>query len=40
MKKTLDQHFSENFFCYVVYFQLRSVDLPDDFEKSIANTEV
>lgn len=40
MKTTLNDYFTKNLFSTVHFFQLRSVDLPDAFEKAIMTTEV
>jgi hypothetical protein len=40
MKSGLDERLKKDLFCEVVFFQLRSIDLPDPYELSIQNTEV
>ncbi len=40
MKTALNDYFTKNLFSTVHFFQLRSVDLPDLFEKAIMTTEV
>ena len=40
MQKKLNATFAEECFATVDYFQLKSIDLPDDYEKAIQITEV
>lgn len=40
MQKELNSTFSEYCFATVDYFQLKSIDLPDDYERAIQETEV
>lgn len=40
MQLILNQHFKENCYATVEFFQLRSVDLPDEFEQAIQLSEV
>jgi ribosomal protein L7/L12 len=40
MKKGLDDRLQKDLFTEVVFFQLRSIDLPDPYEQALQNTEV
>lgn len=40
MKKNLNERLQKDLNCEVVFFQLRSIDLPDSYELAIQNTEV
>jgi len=40
MEESLQETLSKTVYTDVVFFQLRSVDLPDDYEKAIQHTEV
>jgi hypothetical protein len=40
MQDDLDMRLQQDVHCKVVFFQLRSIDLPDDYEGAIQKTEV
>lgn len=40
MQAELDLRLQTDLHCRVVFFQLRSIDLPDDYENAIQKTEV